>query len=218
MSFCPSGCTELGLVAQATNPICYTDPTRKNGIARVGFFKCSTEIPNPLTCSTLSTLVTAGNVVFTSELANVTFGEPQFNNVKLSDCQPPLRLVAGRQMTFDDKIAVRLAAIPAEDEEADPIPANPYFDRDFWKNKQQLSQQLRAIIVYCDGMIEVPRDENGDPIALNVTVYRDMDRTTVGDDDVITEVKRIQIDFKGDPLEMRAPEVDLSDGACSGIL
>lgn len=216
MTFCPTGCTDIELLGRPENPVCSDLPIRKNAVARFGLFKCSTAIPNPLTCATLSTMIGNGSIVFTESIANVTFGEPQFETQKLSDCAPPLRIVAQRSVNFDDKIAVKIAAIPPDGE--DPgTPANNFYDRDFWGNKRQMAMQMRYLIVTCDGYIEVPRDDDGNPLQATLTVYRDMERTSVGDDESIVEVKRVQIDFKGDPLMLKAPEVNLNDSTCDSV-
>lgn len=209
---CPTACADIDLISIPADVVCDEVPLRENGVSKLGFFLCSTSLPSPLTCANLEPLVTAKSVVFTQGLSDVTFSEPQTEDIKIDDCSPSLIRVVGRTLTFNDKRRIRIPAI------ADPAtPANDYFDRDFYKNKQQLALQLRFMIVYCDGTIEVPKDTNGDPLSATFNIYRDQDRNQNGNIETIYEVKRATIQFKGDPLQMVKPDLNLNDVSCDTL-
>lgn len=210
---CITNCLDEAILGIPDNTVCDDYPVRNGAIATVGLLKCDTPLPNPLTCTALADLIDDGLVVFSPSLANVAFAEPQFDEVLISDCSPRMRRIVQRTMTFDDKHAIKIPEITGET----PVPARNFFDREFWGNKRKMSMSLRYLLVYCDGNVEVPRDDNGTPMTATLTVYRDFDRNTVGDSENIIEVKRVQIDFKGDPLELREPELNINEADCADI-
>lgn len=213
MSICSADCTDIDLIPNPGAGLCDPNPRRKRSLFKIGFYLCSTTLPTPLTCASLETLMESNAIVWTSPLQGVTFAEPQLADVRLNDCDPASQFVVGRELTFNDHYKV---TIPASG--TDPvIPANPFGDLEFWKNKKQLSLQLRVIFLYCDGSIEIPKDDDGKPLASTFLIYRDYERVTEGNDENIYEVKRGVIRFKGDPLGFNKPDLILEGSECSDL-
>lgn len=216
MNICPANCANIELIANPVTGVCDAAETRERGIYKLGFYLCNTPLPSPLTCTALNTLVTSGAVVFSSPLSNVTFGEPEFEDIKMNDCEPAIQRIVGRTLTFNDKYKVTIPGIPAEGE-TPAVPENRYGDLLFWGNKMEARLSMRVIILYCDGTMEVPKDKNGNPLSSTFLVYRDFERQGTGTNETIIEVKRGTIRFKGDPLQFREPDLDLNDAMCDDL-
>lgn len=169
---------------------------RNRKIKSLGFYMCSETIPSPMTCAALEPLVTAGTIVWTSPLTNVAIEDPTFEDITLSDCLPSTRYVTGRRITAEDRIAVEVAA------QVGPpvVDANPLADYDYWKNKQQAHLSMRVLIRYCDGNIENPVDDAGNPIQVGLTVFRSVSNQGSGDAMIALEIKKIELKFQADPL------------------
>lgn len=213
MAICPANCTDIELVDNPGAGLCEADPRRKRSLYKIGFYKCSTVLPSPLTCANLETLITSKALVFTSPLEGVAFAEPQIAERKLNDCDPTSQIVVGRELTFNDRYKVTIPAIPG-----DPgVKEDKYADLAFWKNKKDLSLQLRVVFLYCDGSIEIPKDDDGKPLSSTFLIYRDYERVTEGTDENIYEVKRGTIRFKGDPLSFNPPDLEIAGSECSDL-
>lgn len=86
MPLCPTECADFTMVeVQAAS---CEKTYRKSNIRSLGFYKCDTALPTPLTATALADLYTAGGIVFSNELVNVQIGEPTYEERKLSDCRP----------------------------------------------------------------------------------------------------------------------------------
>lgn len=204
MAFCPADCASFTLI---DNPTAGCDlKTRRRNVDKIGFFPCSLDLPAPLTCISLEPLITAKSIVFSSSLANVEFQDPQFEELQIADCRPAERIITNRTVTFQDRIAVEIPAVvgpPAVD-------ANPFYDYDFWKDKRTKRALMRYMFVFCDGSIVIPKDENGRPMAASFDVFLSYERQGSGGNSYILEIKKGQLDFKGDPLDFNVPALDAS--------
>ncbi len=204
MAFCPADCASFTLI---DNPTAGCDlKTRRRNVDKIGFFPCSLDLPAPLTCINLEPLITAKSIVFSSSLANVEFQDPQFEELQIADCRPAERIITNRTVTFQDRIAVEIPAVigpPAVD-------ANPFYDYDFWKDKRTKRALMRYMFVFCDGSIVIPKDENGRPMAASFDVFLSYERQGSGGNSYILEIKKGQLDFKGDPLDFNVPALDAS--------
>jgi hypothetical protein len=204
MAFCPADCASFTLI---DNPTAGCDlKTRRRNVDKIGFFPCSLDLPAPLTCANLEPLITAKSIVFTSSLANVEFQDPQFEELQIADCRPAERIITNRTVTFQDRIAVEIPAVTG----GDPVPANPFFDYDFWKDKRTKRALMRYMFVFCDGSIVIPKDENGKPMAASFDVFLSYERQGSGGNSYILEIKKGQLDFQGDPLDFNVPALDAS--------
>jgi hypothetical protein len=204
MAFCPADCASFTLI---DNPTAGCDlKTRRRNVDKIGFFACSLDLPAPLTCANLEPLIEAKSIVFSSSLANVEFQDPQFEELQIADCRPAERIITNRTVTFQDRIAVEIPAVTGET----PVPANPFFDYDFWKDKRTKRALMRYMFVFCDGTIVIPKDENGKPMAASFDVFLSYERQGSGGNSYILEIKKGQLDFKGDPLDFNVPALDAS--------
>lgn len=203
--YCPSDCADDALVPNL--PVDCEPQIRKIGIDRFGFFSCGIDLPDPMNCAALEALVDQNQLVFSSPLRNVVVNDPEFEDFILADCLPADRIVTRRVIDFQDVIAV-----------ANTTPTSPLFsddlfhDRTFWRDKQARKYTLRVLFVMCDGTIEVPRDDNGNPMQLSLDVFRSLEAQNAGSANQYTlEIKKGRLEFKGDPIQLVAPELD-ADG------
>jgi hypothetical protein len=204
MAFCPADCASFTLI---DNPTAGCDlKTRRRNVDKIGFFACSLDLPSPLTCINLEPLITSKAIVFSSSLSNVEFQDPQFEELQIADCRPAERIITNRTVTFQDRIAVEIPEVvgpPA-------VAANPFYDYDFWKDKRTKRALLRYMFVFCDGTIMIPKDESGKPMAASFDVFLSYERQGQGGNSYILEIKKGQLDFKGDPLDFNVPALDVS--------
>lgn len=193
---CPANCADVELTALG-DAGCEIK-IRKRGLYKLGLFACSTTLPSPLTCDNLLPLIQSGAVVFTSPLVNVEFADPELEELQIADCLPSIQNVVARTVNFQDRIAIDVpegvSGVPA---------AIPYQDLSFWGNKNKLKLSLRYMFLYCDGTIDIAKDESGSPMAASLTIFRSFERQGTGGNSYTAEIKKGSIVFKGDPLELR---------------
>lgn len=192
---CPANCADQELIAMP-DAGCEIR-TRKRGLFKLGLFACSTALPDPLTCENIEALIDGGGLVFTSPLVNAEFAAPEYEDLVVADCLPGQQRVISRTLTFQDRIAVDVpegvSGIPA---------ANPFADLKFWGNKQKIGLSLRYMFLWCDGTIDLAKDELGKPMAASFQVYRNFERQGTGGNSYTLEYKQGTIVFKGDPLAL----------------
>jgi hypothetical protein len=201
MAFCPADCADITVIPN--NPGGCDLNVRKRSIDRIGFFPCSVDLPSPFTCAGLQGLVDANTLTFSSPLANIEVQDPTFEELQISDCRPADRIAVSRIINFQDRIAIDIPAVTGED----PVPANPFFDYDFWKDKKTKRTLMRYLFVFCDGSVVVPRDESGKPLSASLDVFLSYERQGNGSNSYILEIKKGQLQFKGDPLDFTKPEL-----------
>ncbi len=217
MAFCPADCANITIT---TNQPGGCDlKVRKRNIDRIGFFPCSVDLPAPFTCAGLQALIDANTLTFSSPLANIEVQDPNFEELQIADCRPSERMATSRLITFQDRIAIETAAITTPT----AVPANLFFDYDFWKDKKTKRAMLRYMFVFCDGSVVVPKDENGKPMAAGLDVFLSYERQGSGGSSYILEIKKGQLEFKGDPLDFNKPEFTTGNEVfyltdCQGIL
>jgi hypothetical protein len=211
MGFCPANCADLELVPLPQEGGCEV-LRRKRSLYKLGFYPCAINLPSPLTCEALQELVESNVIVFSNPLANVEWGEPTIEENPVADCLPYLSEIAGRSLTFDDLIAI------TANEGTSGVPAlNKFADYPFWKDKQKQRLTLRIVLLFCDGTLEIPKDENGSPTSASLMVYRTFTRQGSGRDSYLLEIKRGVINFKGDPLLFEQPELTIEGEGCEEL-
>lgn len=202
MAYCPSDCADDDLLPP--NPGDCDLSVRKRNIDRIMFFNCGTDLPDPFTCEGLEALVTSGDLTFSSPLANIEVQDPEFEELQVADCLPPDRTVVSRTITFQDRIAVTKTAAQS------PQGAiTPFYDYDFWQNKTQHKFTLRYGLVFCDGSIVIAKNADGSYMEASLDVFLSYERQGTGGNSYILEIKKGQLQFKGDPLDLgNKPELE----------
>lgn len=192
MANCPSACGPIDLISNPTAD-CQT-AQRYTNPDRLFFFGCDVDLPDPITNIGMKNLVDSGLVVFTSPLANINFGEPTIEEIQISDCNPNLKIITGRQLTAEDRIKISL-------DDGSPALTAAYKDYEFWQDKQNQQFSLRAGISYCNGDAKIAKDQDGNYLTLSVLVYLNYQRPSQSGGRFV-EFKNITIDFNGDPLAL----------------
>lgn len=216
MAFCPADCASITLTPN--EPGGCELKKRKRSIDRIGFFPCDVTIPNPGSCTALQALVDANTLTFSSPLANIEVQDPTFEELVIADCRPSERIATSRIITFQDRIAIETAAVASP-----ATAANKFYDYDFWSDKKSKRALMRYLFVFCDGSYVIAKDENGKPMEASLDVFLSYERQGTGGSSYILEIKKGQLEFKGDPLDFNKPEVD-ADGEilyltdCAGLL
>lgn len=190
MAVCPSNCvTDLvGLPQEECKP-----KIRKDTLSRFIFFPCNIELPDPITDENIVPFFEDGSIVITRELAEIVVGEPTFEEISVSQCRPPLRQVATREITFRDFNAVSTVTSPATG-------VDDYLDYDFWQDKVDSANRLRYGIVSCDGDVKLAKDEQGNFLTADMTAF--LAYIVPGGGGANTEYKDVRIRFQGDPLNL----------------
>jgi hypothetical protein len=198
----PTDCTDFDLQEKESD--CVLEEREVNPRS-VGFYKASTVLPQPLTEAALKELIaptdpaTKPGLVFSNELANVTFSDPTTSERKLSDSRPPTEIIESRELTFQDRIGVTV------NEASKTI----FKDYEFWKDKKEHATVLNYVIAMSDGRLVVPRQKNsaaGMPATFNV--FLNYEAKTQGG---AFEFKQGKIKFLGDPLDFVQPDINLND-------
>lgn len=210
---CPANCADVELTALGDSGC--EIKIRKRGLYKLGLFACSTTLPDPLTCENLLPLINSAAVVFTSPLVNNEFADPEIEELVVADCLPGIQNVVSRTLNFQDRIAIDIpegvSGVPA---------AVPFADLQFWGNKNKLSLSLRYMFLWCDGTIDIGKDENGNPMAASLNIFRSFERQGSGGNSYTAEIKKGTVIFKGDPLALRedyAPDLTIDNVECEEL-
>lgn len=200
MALCPASCQDITVIG---NPVNCVPTIRQTTPSRVLFFNICDTLPDPITDGNIAPLFEDGTIVASSELANVVFNDPTYEEVPLSDCTVPLQVLVSRELTFEDRVAV------------DASTSSPYFtdffDYDFWQDKLDKQTKLGYMIMYCNGDVKVARDTNGDLLTARITAFLNYQRPS-GGSGKSTEFKQVSILFNGDPLALtNKPEFNVYD-------
>jgi len=187
---CPSSCGDITLIA---NPETNCDTSlRQTTPSRFVFFACNSPIPDIINTSNVASLFESGVFVASSPLANLTWNDPEYEEVIIDDCSVPFRYITRRGATFEDRVAV------GADTDS-PAIANLYFDYAFWQDKLDNQQKLFYGILYCNGDLKLAKDKDGNYLTASLTIFLNYQRPgTQGG--VFTEFKQGEIIFNGDPL------------------
>lgn len=183
---CPTACIPENLVANPTAS-CEVD-FRRTTPAVLFFYLCSTPLPDPVTNANMKALWDSGDLVASVKLQNVTFGDPNFEQLQANDWVPPTPIVGTRSMTFTDNQGV-------VDNSASPTTYNYYADYDFWVDKIRKAPYLQIMIGYCDGSVRIPRQR----LTLSGAVSYEKPQNAGGPS---LEVKNFTITTVGDMLDM----------------
>lgn len=200
MAICPSNCTTdiVGNPPEVCKPV-----IRQRSLSRLIMFPCNIELPDPITNENIKPFFDDGSIVFSSELAEIIPGAPTFEEIRVSDCRPPERRVATREITFRDLVAVTGNA-------GSPATETSFFDFYFWKDKVDSQNRLRYGWAYCNGDVVLAKNEDGSFMTADLTVFLDYIRPAAGGTN--TEFKSGSIRFQGDPLNLNnEPSFNLID-------
>lgn len=214
MGFCSAECADVDLIDIPDGGCEVT--IRKKGLYKIGFYKCTEPLPNPLTCANLETLIDNKAIVFSSPLI-ATFDDPTEEEIELADCLAPITETTGRVLNFEDRIAID---VPANPTATPAVAANPFADLKFWGNKKKASLNLRYVFLWCDGTIDIPKDKNGRPMSASFNVFRSFQKQGSGNNSYVMEMKKGKIMFKGDPLELRedyVPDLTIDPVTCDTL-
>lgn len=192
MAHCPSSCGTIELVGNPTSN-CNT-AQRYNNPDRLFFFGCDVDLPDPITNIGMKQMYDNGLLVFTSPLSNITFGDPTIEEINISDCNPPLKIISGRQLTAEDKVKIEVT-------DGSPAISAGYKDYEFWQDKMDQQLKLRCGISFCNGDCKVAKDADGNYLTLSVLVFLNHQRPSQNGGKFV-EFKNITIDFNGDPLAL----------------
>lgn len=201
MGLCPASCSDITLIG---NPTTNCVPSlRKKTISRLLFWPCSVDLPTPIT-GNIKPLFDDGTIVYSSSLANIVVNDPNFDDVVYDECSPVDKVPSTREITFEDRFAISKTS-------GSPATTNTYFDYDFWQDKLSNRFSLRFGIVYCDGDVEIPKDDNGNSLTATITVFRSWQKPQTQGGQWI-EFKKASIVFQGDPFSLSSkPAFNLSD-------
>lgn len=192
MANCPSACGDINLIGNPSTDC--TTAQRYTSPDRLFFFGCDVDLPDPITNAGMKTLYDSGLIVASSSLANIAFGQPTTEEVVISDCNPPLKIITGRQLTAEDRIKVAIT-------DGSPAISAGYRDYQFWQDKMDQQIKLRVMIGFCNGDVKICRDQDGNYLTVSVLVYLDHQRPSQSGGKFV-EFKNITIDFNGDPLAL----------------
>lgn len=200
MALCPASCQDITVIG---NPVNCVPTLRLKTPSRVLFFNICDTLPDPITNGNIAPLFEDGTIVASSELANVVFNDPTYEDVVISDCTVPLQILVSRELTFEDRVAIDAT-------ETSPY-FTAYFNYDFWQDKKDKQTKLGYMIMYCDGDVKVARDEDGTLLTARVTSVVQYQKPSGGSGKSV-EFIQVIILFNGDPINLTVkPEFNVYD-------
>ena len=202
--YCPTACTGFDLIPLPTAG-CTLSAFRKNTIARLAFMKCDIVLPPTFDQTTTPPLFTGPNpdIVMSSPLRNVVVNDPETEDIIVHDCAPPQKFVNRRTLSFEDAIKIEVPESPGP-----PIvPANPFFDYDWWKDKKEHRLLLRYGWANCAGDFFFARDENGNLMEAWFDVFLSYQK--LGNNGGTLEFKKGTLEFSGDFMDFNKPDFNL---------
>lgn len=199
MPLCPSACGDIELLSNPAS--CITD-VRLKTLSRIAFFPCNMSIPDPIE-GNIAPLFDDGTIVVTSELGGFTVNDPTTEDVAVSSCRPPKRVIQTREIVFQDRIKVALTS-------GSPATTNYYFDYDFWKDKLEHEFNLGMMWIYCDGDVMIPRDANGNILTFSLLGFINWQQPS-NQGGAWVEFKQFSMIFQGDPFAFIAPDFNLEE-------
>lgn len=189
MGVCPTNC---GTITMIPNDVPCVPQPRLTKPSQFGFYPCNETIPDDATA--IEAMLANNSIVWTSPLANFTPQAPTYQDIATDDCKPAKRIVASREIQFQDRYGLVTAT-------GSPAVENKYFDYDFLQDKVQQAESLNYLIRMCNGDVRVAQNINGIPLSADLQVYVDYERSsTQGGESV--EMKVGSIMFNGDPLAL----------------
>jgi hypothetical protein len=206
MAYCPVDCGTDALLP-GSEPCELT--LRYAGTKRFHFFNCSTSLPDPLDATALETLYTDEAIVMSSELNNVTWNDPTFQEVAISTCRAAVRIVSSREATFQDRIALTV-------DEGSPAVPNTFYDLAFWADKMPRTLTLNYMVEDCNGDVTIAKDAEGNYLSADLQVWLNEEAASTQGGKVV-QFKSGSIIFNGDPKNLfnppafnRAPDGDIT--------
>lgn len=190
---CPASCTSITLLANPTTNC--TDNLRRKTVSRLFFYPCSTTLPNPITNSNIAPLFASGVIVSSNKLGNIVWGDPGTEDLMIDECSPSRKVITTRSLTCEDRIAVSVNS-------GSPSTTNPYFDYDWWADKQDQQLVMNAMIAYCDGDVVIPLDAVGNPLSFTMLAFLSWQKPQQ-QGGAWVEFKKLEFNFMGDPMSLK---------------
>jgi hypothetical protein len=190
MANCPSACGDITLISNPPSN-CETS-LRQTTPSRFIYFACNADIPDTINTSNIKALFDSGVFVATSPLANITWNDPQYEDIQVDDCNPNQQYITSREVTFEDRTAVTA-------DSDSPAIEDEYHDYDFWQDKLDNQAKLYSGVIYCNGDVKLFKDSEGNYLTGRVTGYLNYQRPGTGGGK-FTEFKRLSFTYNGDPL------------------
>lgn len=192
---CPAACNDIELLS---NPQAGCElKLREKTLSRIAFFPCSTELPSTLP-GNIAPLFEDGTIVVSMPLANIVVNDPTITEVLIDECSPSDRVIATREITFEDRYAVSNTS-------GSPAVTDEYWDYKFWQNKNNVRLSLAYMLIYCDGDVVIPKTDTGQYKTANLLVYLSWQKPQTQGGNWI-EFKKGSIIFQGDPFAMSTAE------------
>lgn len=192
---CPASCGTITILANPSSSC--QDNIRRKTVSRFIFYPCSIQLPSPITNASMLALFTAGQLVFTSALGNIVPADPATEDIMVDECSTARKVITTRTITFEDRVAINNTTYS-------PSVQAPYFDYNFWQDKNNQQLQLNVMIAYCDGDVIIPQDGNGNPLKMSMLVFLSFQKPqNVGG--AWVEFKKGEMTFRGDPFDMSTP-------------
>jgi hypothetical protein len=207
MGYCPDNCIDWQLVGNPTGG-CNLDTFRKRTLSRIAFMPCNVDLPDPFTAqNTLGLFQPVGDavIVMSSPLANVVVNDPETEEITVHDCIPAQKVVNRRVITFEDRIKIEIPAITVPD----AVPANLFYDYDFWKDKKTKRLLLRYGLAYCNGDFVFARNADGTLMEAWFDIFLAYQK--LSNNGGTLELKKGSIEFQGDPLDFVKPDFNLNE-------
>ena len=199
MYFCPTNCVTVDLVPNPASG-CFIDQ-RNTQLSRILFMSCKTDLPNPITCNNITPLFSDNSIVVSAPLRNITLDDPTTQDVLVSDCVPPRKLVTARVLNWEDSNAI-------SETSGSPAVTNAYYDYTFWLDKIANNDLMRYALVYCNGDVRFARAKSGVLLTANLFTFINYEKLAPGAGAI--EFKKGTLTFAGDPLgAMLAPDFNL---------
>lgn len=191
---CASSC---GAVTLTPNPSSCEIKERFTSPARIIMIPCDALLPSPIKGS-IKPLFEDGTIVYTSELGNWNFGEPNMVDSNVSACRPVNKVISGRTISFQDRIGVSITS-------GSPAVTNKFADYDFWRDKLAKNGLWYAALWHCNGDVFLPKTASGRLIPATMTGYINYE-VLDNQSNLTVEVKNFTLNYQGDPFSFNAPD------------
>lgn len=205
-STCNAACT--GVVTLTKTDQC--DVYQRSEVpVRLIIAKCDTDFPEGdydslVLAEAIETLITAGSISATPELADVSWGDPQTATKQYrARCRPASVVKTMRVLTGKDYNATDVDTTGS---------VSAYEDRLFFKNIIQNKGVAIRGYVTCDGKIYLFLNENGTFASYTVNLFTGFDTDIEGKS---VEFKNYEITFHGDPVDYTTPYCDIIAAAAT---
>jgi len=187
---CFTNCTPAQLIG-LPSPDC-SNTFRQTTPIRFGFYNCDITLPTgdqAAVNAAMLALAESGDLVFSNRLFNMTFEDPNYEEIAIDDCRPSIQVLQGRAVTFEDRYIQDVSSVS-------PFINDTFFDYTYWMDKLTNQGNIRFLLGYCNN--DFRKIDFIGSLRGFVNYIRP---TTQGA--TATETKQFRLLFNGDPLDMR---------------